>query len=63
MSLVSVAVVVNAASVVVIMIIMSLFDDNLRCASNLSRFIAGLLLFLLYHSFQLISNFPIPIQP
>ncbi|KAL6521392.1 hypothetical protein OROGR_017961 [Orobanche gracilis] len=40
------------------MIIMSLFDDNLRCASNLSRLIAGLLLFLLYHSSQLISNFP-----
>ncbi|MCE3052490.1 hypothetical protein HAX54_052759 [Datura stramonium] len=36
--------------------------DKLRCSSNLSRFIAGLLIFMLYHSFQLISNFLIPIH-
>ncbi|XVE77486.1 hypothetical protein DITRI_Ditri13aG0066500 [Diplodiscus trichospermus] len=44
--------------------------DKLRCSSssssssssNLSRFIAGLLISLLFHSFQLISNFLTPIQ-
>ncbi|EPS73713.1 hypothetical protein M569_01051, partial [Genlisea aurea] len=53
----------NAVGLFAVMIIMSWFDDSLRCANNLSRFIAAILLILSYHSCQLISNFPIPIHP
>lgn len=37
--------------------------ENLSFSSNLSRFIAGILILIFYHSFQLVSNFPIPIHP
>lgn len=44
--------------------LMSSFVKRCCCSSNLlSRFIAGLLMIMLYHSNQLISNFIVPIHP
>lgn len=40
-----------------------IFFEKLRFSPHLSRYIAGILLLIFCNSFQLVSNFPIPIHP
>ncbi|KAK7333045.1 hypothetical protein VNO80_29805 [Phaseolus coccineus] len=40
-----------------------IYFEKLRFSPHLSRFIAGILLLIFCNSFQLVSNFPIPIHP
>ena len=40
-----------------------IYFEKLRFSPHLSRYIAGILLLIFCNSFQLVSNFPIPIHP